>query len=37
MQLMARIPMPGVTGRIDHLALDRKNSRLFIAALANGS
>jgi len=33
--LVATIPMPGVAGRIDHLALDRAGGRLFVAALGN--
>ena len=37
LQLLERIPLPGVTGRIDHLAIDTKNKRLFIAALGNDS
>jgi hypothetical protein len=31
------IPLPGVAGRIDHLALDPDHGRLFIAELGNGS
>ncbi len=31
------IPMPGVSGRIDHLAYDPETRRLFVAALENGS
>lgn len=31
------IPLPGVKGRIDHLALDAKAARLYVAALGNGS
>jgi DNA-binding beta-propeller fold protein YncE len=31
------IPLPGVQGRIDHLAYDPKGRRLFIAELGNGS
>lgn len=31
------IPLPDVHGRIDHLALDASGSRLFVAALGNGS
>ncbi len=31
------IPLPGVKGRIDHLALDPVHERLFVAALGNGS
>jgi hypothetical protein len=32
---VAAIPLPGVKGRIDHLAFDAKRRRLFIAALGN--
>jgi len=32
-----RIELPGVSGRIDHLALDAARNRLFVAALGNGS
>jgi len=32
-----RIPLPGVEGRIDHMALDQKGGRLFVAALGNGT
>lgn len=31
------IPLPGVSGRIDHLALDLRRGRLFVAELGNGS
>lgn len=31
------IPLPGVKGRIDHLALDLSHRRLYIAEIANGS
>jgi DNA-binding beta-propeller fold protein YncE len=31
------IPLPGVEGRIDHLAIDLRGQRLFVAALGNGS
>lgn len=31
------IPLPGVAGRIDHLALDQAGGRLFVAALGNRS
>jgi hypothetical protein len=33
--LVATIEMPGVEGRIDHLALDAARQHLFVAALAN--
>src|SRR5690349_22000226 len=35
LQLIQTIPLPGVEGRIDHLAVDLKGQRLFIAALGN--
>ena len=31
------IPLPGVTGRIDHMAADLRRGRLFVAELGNGS
>ena len=34
---VATIPMPGVKGRIDHLAVDLKRHRLFVAALGNNT
>jgi DNA-binding beta-propeller fold protein YncE len=34
-QLVATIPMPGVKGRIDHMAFDAKRGRLLVAALGN--
>lgn len=37
LHLLARIAMPGVIGRIDHMALDREHNRLFVAALGNNS
>lgn len=35
--LKTTIPMPGVKGRIDHLALDEAGQRLFVAALGNNT
>ena len=35
MNLVSTIPLPGVKGRIDHLSVDTKGHRLFIAALGN--
>jgi DNA-binding beta-propeller fold protein YncE len=32
-----RIPLDGVEGRIDHLAFDAKNDRLYVAALGNNT
>ena len=34
---VAVIPMPGVKGRIDHLSVDLKRHRLFVAALGNNT
>lgn len=35
--LVQSIELPGVEGRIDHLAVDRDDQRLFVAALGNNS
>jgi hypothetical protein len=32
-----RVALPGVSGRIDHLAFDAERGRLFVCALGNGS
>jgi DNA-binding beta-propeller fold protein YncE len=37
LQLVATIPLPGVSGRIDHLSFDAVHQNLFIAALGNNS
>ncbi|MGH7412142.1 MAG: YncE family protein [Candidatus Methylomirabilis sp.] len=37
LRLVQRIPLPNVRGRIDHLAVDRKGERLFVAALGNNT
>lgn len=37
LRLARRIALPGVTGRIDHLACDPSGQRLYVAALGNGS
>jgi YVTN family beta-propeller protein len=37
LRLVATIPMSGVEGRIDHLAVDVANQRLFVAALGNNT
>ena len=34
---IAAVPLPGVAGRIDHLAFDPSNQRLFVAALGNNT
>ena len=36
-ELLGRVPLPAVHGRIDHLAADFYNGRLFVAALGNYS
>src|SRR5215472_5345243 len=35
--LEGKIPLGSVSGRIDHLAIDLKRQRLFVAELGNGS
>jgi DNA-binding beta-propeller fold protein YncE len=37
LRLAQRIPLPGVEGRIDHMAADLAGQRLFLAALGNNS
>jgi DNA-binding beta-propeller fold protein YncE len=37
LRLVQTIPMPDVSGRIDHLALDEEGHRLFVAALGNNT
>src|SRR5262249_22137249 len=37
LKLAQTIPMPGVEGRIDHLSVDLKGQRLFVAALGNNT
>jgi DNA-binding beta-propeller fold protein YncE len=37
LQLEANIPLGDIRGRIDHMAVDLKRGRLFVAALGNGS
>src|SRR2546428_14069795 len=37
LKLIKTIPLPEVKGRIDHLAIDVKGKRLFVAALGNNS
>lgn len=37
LRLVARLPMPNVDGRIDHMALDVSRQRLFVAALGNNT
>jgi hypothetical protein len=35
LSLTARIPLPDVKGRIDHMSVDTKGQRLFVAAVDN--
>jgi hypothetical protein len=37
LKLVQTIPLKGPAGRLDHLALDAKNGRLFVANMANSS
>src|SRR5262245_5246634 len=37
LKLTKTIPLPGVTGRFDHFAVDSKGRRLFVAALGNNT
>ena len=37
LDLVSTVPMAGVKGRIDHMALDSRRNRLYVAALGNGS
>jgi DNA-binding beta-propeller fold protein YncE len=37
LKLLKTIPLPGVTGRFDHFALDINGNRLFVAALGNNT
>lgn len=37
LRLVQTIPLPNVTGRIDHLTVDLKGNRLFVAALGNNT
>src|SRR5438477_12431982 len=37
LRLEKTIPLPDVQGRIDHMSIDLKNQRLFVAALGNNT
>ncbi|MDQ3918900.1 MAG: hypothetical protein M3348_10520 [Acidobacteriota bacterium] len=37
LKLVKRIPLPGVEGRIDHMAVDVRGQRLFVCALGNNT
>src|SRR5437773_2428113 len=37
LRLVQTVPLPGVSGRIDHMDVDLQTGRLFVAALGNGT
>jgi hypothetical protein len=37
LRLVQTIPLPGVTGRLDHMGVDLEQRRLFVAAVANNT
>jgi WD40 repeat protein len=37
LKLVQTIPLPGVTGRLDHMGVDPERKRLFVAAVSNNS
>jgi hypothetical protein len=37
LRLVQTIPLPGVTGRLDHMGIDLEKKRLFVAAAANNT
>jgi WD40 repeat protein len=37
LRLVQTISLPGVSGRLDHMAVDEEKKRLFVAAVANGT
>jgi hypothetical protein len=37
LRLVQTIPLPGINGRLDHMAVDLEKKRLFVAAVANGT
>ena len=37
LRLVQTIPLPGVNGRLDHMAVDLEKKRLFVAAVANST
>src|SRR5579864_7765505 len=37
LRLLGTVPMPNVEGRIDHMSIDVKGQRLFVAALGNNT
>src|SRR3979409_1527706 len=37
LRLVQTIPLPGVTGRLDHMGVDLERKRLFVAAVTNNT
>ena len=37
LKLVQTIPLPRVTGRLDHMGVDLEKKRLFVAAVANNT
>lgn len=37
LRLVQTIPLPGVSGRLDHMAIDLESRRLFVAAVTSTS
>jgi hypothetical protein len=37
LRLVQTIPLPGVTGRLDHMGVDLEKKRLFVAVIANNT
>src|ERR1700730_1270813 len=37
LRLVQTIPLPGVTGRLDHMGVDLDGKRLFVAAVSNNT
>jgi hypothetical protein len=37
LRLVQTIPLPGVTGRLDHMGVDLEKNRLFVAAVSNNT
>src|SRR5712672_2950819 len=37
LRLVQTIPLPGITGRLDHIGVDLEQKRLFVAALPNNT
>src|SRR5712672_4342484 len=37
LRLVQTVPLPGITGRLDHMGVDLEKKRLFVAAVANNT